>query len=241
VAARWLSPIMLHAIPILTYEMNYYADKSEIYFTGTRNDLISFLPSASNLHVLELGAGGGDTLVALKRAGKASRVVGIELFKLQNSLQEDPLIDQFILGNIEEIDLQLEPNSFDAVLMGDVLEHLLDPWSTIKKISALIKPGGYMIASIPNVRSREALKKIFLRGDFAYTTHGLFDKTHYRWFCKKNMVELMTPAGFSLTSVTSNLDLKKGSRTKVFNRLTGRAFEEFLTVQFITVSQKTNA
>jgi hypothetical protein len=55
------------------------------------------------------------------------------------------------------------------------------------------------------------------------------------------MIELMTPEGFHLLSVTSNLDFKKASGTKLFNKLSGRVFEEFLTVQFITVSQKANA
>jgi 2-polyprenyl-3-methyl-5-hydroxy-6-metoxy-1,4-benzoquinol methylase len=221
--------------------MNYYDEKSGAYFTGTRKDLIGLLPQQNGLHVLELGAGGGDTLVDLKRTGKAARVVGIELFKLDGTHQHDPLIDEFIIGNIEHLELNQPAGSFDAVLMGDVLEHLLDPWVTIRKISHLVRPGGRMIASMPNIRSREAFKKIFLKGDFAYTSHGLFDKTHYRWFCKKNMIDLMTPSGFTLVSMTSNLELKKGSGTRMFNRITGRLFEEFLTVQFITVSQRNNA
>ena len=95
-----------------------------------------------------------------------------------------------------------------------------------------------MIASIPNIRSKEAFRKIYLKGDFGYTSQGLFDKTHYRWFCKKNMIELMTPEKFSIVSVVSNLEFKEGSGTRTFNRLTFRLFEEFLTVQFITVSKK---
>ena len=218
--------------------MNYYNEKAKTYFTNSRKDLISLLPEKQGLHVLELGAGGGDTLMDLKRSGLAARVVGVELFTLENTFQRDPLIDQFIIGNVESMELPLEPNSFDAVLMGDVLEHLIDPWSAVLKVSRLVKPGGLMIASIPNVRSTEAFRKIFLKGDFAYAERGLFDKTHYRWFCRKNMIELMTPENFNLVSVTSNLEFKNGSRTGKLNRLTLRMFEEFLTLQFITVSQK---
>src|SRR6187549_649659 len=127
--------------------MNYYSEKVGSYFTGTRRDLIAMLPPQSGLHVLELGAGGGDTLVDLKRSGKAARVVGVELFKLDGTRQGDPLIDEFIIGNIEEIELKQQRESFDAVLMGDVLEHLLDPWAAVKKISTLVRPGGRMIAS----------------------------------------------------------------------------------------------
>ena len=220
--------------------MDYYKEKASSYFTRPRKDLISFLPDGLALKVLEVGAGGGDTLIELKRSGKASEVAGIELFSLTNTHQNNSLIDQFIIGNIEEMKPDLNINHYDAILFGDILEHLIDPWSVIKKVSAYLKPGGLMIASIPNIRSRQAFKKIFLKGDFGYTSQGLFDKTHYRWFCKKNMIDLLTPPSFELVSVTSNLELKKGSGTRILNRLTGRVFEEFLTVQFITVSRKLN-
>lgn len=218
--------------------MNYYSDKANVYFTRPRKDLISFLPERTGLKILEIGAGGGDTLIELKQSGKASEVTGIELFALDGTYQNNALIDRFIVGNIEEIKPDLRTNYFDAILFGDVLEHLLDPWSVVKNVSGFLKPGGLLIASIPNIRSRQAFKKIFLEGDFGYTSEGLFDKTHYRWFCKKNMIHLLTPTSFELVSVTSNLELKKGSGTRILNRLTGRFFEDFLTVQFITVTRK---
>jgi len=218
--------------------MNYYDEKSAAYFTNSRKDIISLLPGKQGLHVLELGAGGGDTLMDLKQRGIAARVVGIELFHLKDTYQHDPLIDEFIVGNVEDMDLSAMQDSFDAVIMGDVLEHLIDPWATVRKVSTVVKPGGVMIASIPNIRSKEAFRKIFIKGDFGYTTQGLFDRTHYRWFCKKNMIDLMAPEKFSVVSVVSNLEFKKGSGTTKFNRLTFRVFEEFLTVQFITISKK---
>ena len=218
--------------------MNYYSDKANVYFTRPRKDLISFLPERTGLKILEIGAGGGDTLIELKQSGKASEVTGIELFALDGTYQNNALIDRFIVGNIEEIKPDLRTNYFDAILFGDVLEHLLDPWSVVKNVSGFLKPGGLLIASIPNIRSMQAFKKIFLEGDFGYTSEGLFDKTHYRWFCKKNMIHLLTPTSFELVSVTSNLELKKGSGTRILNRLTGRFFEDFLTVQFITVTRK---
>ncbi|KXK24037.1 MAG: type 11 methyltransferase [Bacteroidetes bacterium OLB12] len=165
--------------------MQYYEEKSTEYFTRCRTDLIQFLPPDKGLNVLEIGAGGGDTLMTLKQSGKAKSVTGVELFQIDNSFQTSPHIDQFIFGNIENIQLDFPANHFDAVLFGDVLEHLLDPWSVIAKLSPFVKPGGRLIASIPNIRSRQALKSIYFKGDFAYTSQGLFDKTHYRWFCKK--------------------------------------------------------
>ena len=165
--------------------MNYYSEKANIYFTRPRKDLISFLPERTGLKILEVGAGGGDTLIELKQSGKAAEVTGIELFALDGTYQNNALIDRFIIGNIEEIKPDLKTNYYDAILFGDVLEHLIDPWNVVKNVSGFLKPGGLLIASIPNIRSRQAFKKIFLEGDFGYTSEGLFDKTHYRWFYKK--------------------------------------------------------
>lgn len=47
--------------------MNYYEIKEKDYFTGTRHDIISLLPKKTGQKVLEIGAGGGDTLVYIKK------------------------------------------------------------------------------------------------------------------------------------------------------------------------------
>ena len=220
--------------------MDYYLEKREAYFTNARHDLISLLPKKEGLTILEIGAGGGDTLAELKKSGIAKEVTGVELFDLAGTRQNDPLIDNFIIANIENDELNLPLNHFDAVLCGDVLEHLLDPWKVVEKLTVHLKPGGVIIASMPNIRSTSAFKKIFLRGDFGYTKEGLFDKTHFRFFCKRNMIDLLTSQSLKLVSVTSNLEFKKNSRTRIFNRVTLRLFEEFLTVQFLIVVRKIN-
>jgi 2-polyprenyl-3-methyl-5-hydroxy-6-metoxy-1,4-benzoquinol methylase len=218
--------------------MNYYQEKAAVYFNNSRKDLISFLPQSPDLKVLEIGAGGGATLMDLKTNGRAAEVAGIELFELPGTFQSDPLINRFIIGDIEKMEVDLPKGHYDAILFGDVLEHLVDPWSVVDKLAAHLKPGGLFIASIPNVRSRQAFKNIFLKGDFRQDKQGLFDKTHLRWFCKKNMIDLLTSDTQKFVSATSNLEFKKKSGTKTWNRWTGRILEEFLTVQFVIVTQR---
>ncbi len=217
---------------------NYYQQKTGTYFTNARYDLMSTLGDSRDLKVLEAGAGGGDTLLAMKNSGLASEVAGLELFELPGTNQGDPLIDKFIICDVERDELDLPLNHYDAIMCGDVLEHLIDPWKAVEKLARHLKPGGLMIASIPNIRALSAFRKIFLRGDFSYTNQGLFDRTHYRFFCRRNMIDLLTSTSRQLVSVTSNLEFKKKSGTKTFNRLTGRIFEHFFTVQFIVVVRK---
>jgi 2-polyprenyl-3-methyl-5-hydroxy-6-metoxy-1,4-benzoquinol methylase len=42
-------------------------------------------------------------------------------------------------------------NSFDIVLMGDVIEHLRDPLELIRIVQGILKPGGALIISTPNI------------------------------------------------------------------------------------------
>jgi 2-polyprenyl-3-methyl-5-hydroxy-6-metoxy-1,4-benzoquinol methylase len=219
--------------------MKIYADKSQEYFSSARLDLIPFIPAKQNNKILELGAGGGDTLIKIKHMGLASEVVGIELFDMPNSNQKHAAIDQLIIGNIEHMELNLPENYFDAIICGDVLEHLIDPWTVVKKIVKFLKKDGVIIVSAPNLREYRTLSKIVFKGDFSYTKAGIMDKTHLRFFCKKNLVQLLNTPGLKLIKVASNIDsYPSTTKTKIFNAFTFNLFYDFFVTQFYLVAQK---
>ena len=219
--------------------MKFYDEKKELYFTNPRIDLIKLIPKKSDNKILEIGAGGGDTLLEIKRQNLAKELVGIELMQIANSNQTSSDIDKFIICDVEKTELEFPDSYFDVILLGDVLEHLLDPWLFLKKISRYLKTGGIFIASIPNIRYYTAMFKIFFRGDFGYEEQGLFDRTHFRFFCKKNMRSLFNTASFKCRDIMPRDKLYEiRSKRKLFNRLTFGLFEEFLTLQYIIVSEK---
>ncbi len=219
--------------------MNLYREKERVYFTDPRRDLIRLIPSKSENKILEIGAGGGDTLIEIKKQNLANEVVGVDLIEIPDSKQSDPNIDKFIICDVEKADLQLPASYFDVIILGDVLEHLLDPWSFLNKISSFLKKDGIFIASVPNIRYYPACLKIFLKGDFGYEKQGLFDKTHVRFFCKKNIQDLFDTDLFRYSDVIPRQNLYNfKSKKKLLNKLTFGFLEEFLTMQYVIVARK---
>jgi 2-polyprenyl-3-methyl-5-hydroxy-6-metoxy-1,4-benzoquinol methylase len=83
---------------------------------------------------------------------------------------------------------------FDAIVCGDVLEHLRDPWDTLAFLHTLLAPGGRVVVSLPNVAVWSARREL-LRGRFPYADHGVFDRTHLRFFTRASARELVERAG----------------------------------------------
>jgi hypothetical protein len=76
--------------------------------------------------------------------------------------------------------------------------------------------------------------------DFKYSDQGLLDRTHLRFFCKKNILSLLTSSMFTPISVHSIFKLEKANRVKkIIDKLTFGFIRDFLTAQYIVVAKKT--
>lgn len=215
-----------------------YENKMGDYFSNIRKDLVSFIEHKKGLKVFEVGAGFGATLFHLKNTGIASEAIGMDIFKDELRKEQYKKIDDFIFGNIEDLEFPQFNEYFDVIILGDVLEHLIEPEDVLKKIKNYLKPKGEILISMPNVRHYAAFKKIFINGNFDYEESGLFDYTHRRFFCKKNIRQLIE-TNFKVIKEASSLEFYEGkSGAKIFNRLSLGLFEEFLSVQYLYRASK---
>lgn len=217
-----------------------YEEKAPDYFSNIRKDLTNLIkPNSKDLKILEIGAAYGETLFYLKEKGIASECVGVDLFEDVNNKQNYKNIDRFIFGNIEQIDLAEYNDYFDVILLPDVLEHLLEPKPVLNKIKKYLKEDGKIIVSMPNIRHYSALIKIFIKGDFRYEESGIFDYTHMRFYCRKNIQELLEISGYKIIIQESSIKNYKGkSAAKLINLITFGIFEEFFSYQYFFVIKK---
>ena len=214
-----------------------YQEKEPGYFSHPRLDLLGMLPRGKSLRLLEIGAGDGATLRAAKSMGIASYTVGVDLNSPPSVTDGLPPIDRFLTGDVESLAEELGEGEFDAVLCADVLEHLIDPWRAVRLLAVPLKPGGLFLSSIPNIRNFRALRAIVLAGDFRYAEAGLLDRTHLRFFCRRNIRELFEQAGFVVETMETNMGAY-GLRHKAINALSLGLLKDFFVLQYRTRARK---
>ena len=214
-----------------------YNSKEMTYFTEARLDLLQLLPRSQNIKLLEIGAGTGETLLAAKKLGIAIECVGVELMKIDNSNQRNPDIDRFVFGDIQTLHLDFEENYFDVIVCADVIEHLINPWLTIEKLSKFLKKDGLFVSSIPNFRNFRVLRSIVFQGNFEYQEAGILDKTHLRFFCKKNIINLFKDSGYGIETIRTNMG-GYGFKHKLLNDLTLKLLQDFFVFQYLIVAKK---
>jgi len=85
------------------------------------------------------------------------------------------------------------------------------------------------------------MKKIFFQGDFRYEDSGILDRTHLRFFCKKNIIDLFENQDYNIINIVSSnkgLGMRYLKRLRVFKLFLQIFFEEFVTVRYFVVASK---
>ena len=148
---------------------------------------------ADGSRVLDIGCSTG--YLAERLAARGCSVVGFER-DAASAAEAERWCEQVIVGDIEASADRAELLAgFDFVLLGDVLEHLVDPWAALSFVRGLLAPGGVAVVSIPNVAAWP-VRLGLLAGRFDYTDFGLLDRTHLRFFTRRSAHDLARRAGF---------------------------------------------
>lgn len=182
---------------------NNLSAADEIYFSGSRPEVAQLVPIGAK-NVLDVGCGFGG-LGQLLRERNVENLFGIEINPIASTHLEK-IYDQYWIGSVEAIDLPETLPKFDYIIFADVLEHLVDPWETVRRYAQLLANDGKVIASIPNVRNLGLLYNLIFRGRWTYSDSGLLDRTHLRFFTKIEIQELFSRAGFTIERIDVNRD-----------------------------------
>lgn len=93
-------------------------------------------------------------------------------------------------------DVSFPEASFDAITAFYVLEHLPDPYSAVKKIHSLLKPGGIFVLRVPHTTPIVRLLSLFhIKNNLYDTPYHLYD------FSPETITVLLKKAGFTTVQV----------------------------------------
>lgn len=208
------------------------------YFSTARKEIAPLLPARVG-RMLDVGCGTGATVGLVRSTRDVAWAGGIELFPEAADAARG-VCDEVWSENVETFDFagRIEAGSLDLVLCLDVLEHLVDPWSVVRRISPLLAPGGRLIVSVPNIRNWKFIRNLAFKGDFRYRDSGLLDRTHLRFFVRDTAVALAASGGLPIVHVGGAQTWPLASPRGLLSALSLRRLDDLMIKQFLVVAER---
>lgn len=175
---------------------HYIYKKADPY--SSHAQIVKWIELERPADVLEIGTATGYLTSEMVKLGCS--VVGVEADPEMADIAR-PHCREMLVGDVETADLK-GLGTFDAIVFGDVLEHLRNPREILLKVGQLLKPGGKVLISLPNV-ANIWVRLNLLFGRFNYSRVGILDETHLRFFTLQSMKQLAADSGLDVISVNA--------------------------------------
>lgn len=168
----------------------------------------SQFPSLRGVSLLECGIARGGLADTLKNEG--ARCFGVDI-----NPRDIPGVSVFqadLNQGFPKFD-----TAFDVIFAGEVMEHIFDDEQFVRSARALLKPGGVLILTVPNLSfSVNRVRMLFgMTPLFAYAPY------HYHIYTRRTLEDIITRNDFAIAGFTSSHVLFSTRRSQ----LLGRAFE----------------
>jgi 2-polyprenyl-3-methyl-5-hydroxy-6-metoxy-1,4-benzoquinol methylase len=147
--------------------------------------------------ILDLGCAAGFFLQSARNRGWQPYGIDIVPQFAEFARQDLGLVD-VTCGSIDE--LALTPETYDAVTLWDLIEHLPQPGHLLKKIYASLRPGGVIILWTPNIKNA-----VLVREEW----HGYLPDHHLYFFSPETLAGFLHHARFQIVHTSTNR-AKKG-------------------------------
>ena len=182
-------------------------------YTLLRTNVLELIEQKPSLDILDVGCSTGVN-GAFLRERMGATVFGVD-YEESYCRQAESRLARVFHADLNRVPLSGLPfgRRFDYVLFSDILEHLMMPWEALRDAISLLKPGGRIIVSVPNVAHWSTLASLGLRGEWPSRSRGIHDRTHLRFFTRKTLYSLYAECGLDVELERRSIRLvERGTR-----------------------------
>ncbi|HLI51714.1 MAG TPA: methyltransferase domain-containing protein [Thermomicrobiaceae bacterium] len=148
--------------------------------------------------LLDFGAGTGELAARLARSGLFNQVTAADIANYRHHCHTTEKVD-WIYGDLN-LPLAVPDSTFDTIIAVEVLEHLENPRGVAREWNRLLKPGGWLLITTPNVESWRSVLSLVFRGHFiAFTAESY--PAHITALTRLDLHRILDETSFSNISV----------------------------------------
>jgi 2-polyprenyl-3-methyl-5-hydroxy-6-metoxy-1,4-benzoquinol methylase len=157
--------------------------------------------------ILDIGCGCGANARAVRTQSPQARLVGLEPDTRAVARADRSAFDILFPGDVDAWIASRPTESFDAVVLSDVLEHVRDPVRFLKTLRTMegVRDAVWLF-SVPNFAVWYNRIGTLL-GRFEYASSGLYDRTHVRFYTRKSLKDLLAYAGYRILETRCSASL----------------------------------
>jgi len=150
-------------------------DKSlnPFYLDKPRPDILAMIPADGTI-IGSIGCNTGATEAVLVKEGRT--VWGVDVNSEAIEVASQRLQRAWVIDASDP--LPFPEDSLDGMILADVLEHMPQAWTRLRDLARCVHVGGWVVISVPNMRSLRVAWFFGVRGDWPEHPEGVFDSTH---------------------------------------------------------------
>jgi SAM-dependent methyltransferase len=154
--------------------------------------------------IVDVGCGDGSATYLVRQLDRRNTVVGVDwsATALAQARARGLLVVQ---SGVESAGLPLPDCCADVVIMSELIEHLVDTDAAVDEARRVLRPGGVLLLSTPNLAAwfnrglvglgiQPVFSEVSLRGIYGRPGHEVVG--HLRLFTRRALVEFLTARGF---------------------------------------------
>jgi SAM-dependent methyltransferase len=160
--------------------------------------------------IVDLGCGDGSALAVAAGHNPGHRFAGIDWSPdaLRGAQARGLTV---VRGGVAAPGLPVADGVADVVIMSELIEHLVDPDGAVAEVRRVLRPGGSLLLSTPNLAAwyNRGLLAVGIQPIFSEVSlNGVFGRPgrvvagHLRLFTRRALTEFLTASGFRCVTVT---------------------------------------